>query len=892
MLSWFISTSVLIAVVLLVRRLLRDRIDPRLTYALWLLAALRVCIPVSLFTAPVSVSGLVEGSGLTEAVEEVREVISPKQTMTFSVDPASGTTLEEYAQSWSDAGLKVYDAQYYTEEEIAAARQDNPAFYRNTDNLPVRLTVEKLVGGRSFWSWVYLTGVWVTLIVLGWTNRGFHKRAKQFRKPYEGELPVPCPLKVYELADLPSPCLYTTGFRPAIYLNRAAVESQHLDHVLTHELTHYRHKDHWWADVRLLCLCIQWFNPLVWLAAYLSRQDCELACDASVIKRLGEDHRLSYGRTLVDMIASTRSPGAFLRPATTMTSGKRGIAQRIQLIVKRPKMTAVTLVAVLLVAALAVGCTFGGAEKERGTPLEDYFGSTYTMAGHTGEALVGPIAISYSPTQGSIGELTITGNFFGCFDKEGLDWGENVTDPIYTKIDFDQSAYGQSDRFYPALDDFFGRYESITVYEIENASKPLHLLILDGELWLAINVGEVNCYILRLEEYVAPSESDAPEYATQLPAIDEPNEILTAEPDPAELAQSVYAAIVGDHNSRDFYMEITDGPEGDSTTTRIHMTAENDWNLSDDVSRYQWAYAVSDGSEASLPITVSTPDGSIRLRCWADSNRVIIEKDGNTYFLTAREPDNQDLVVRLHYSLLQAANDALITEAHSSIVIDGAFTDHETVVEEYARRYAANLNALPDWVPDRPGETVYRTSGVSQAYSGEGTENFCAFFGFYLSPEMGNSTWQAGSGMDEETEGEFAGWWKWGMGADFARNSDGDWACTGMYTGGEMLEFPTPLEEATMEQLVHYFYYTSGMNHEYLIPYTICRQPAASAGDLNRLLQGYDDPAALCTALGAFLRDYGEYEDILLTYDVLSNGLDSQYSDWLTVGYTNVGIPE
>ena len=46
---WLLSTCVLIAVLMLLRRALRGRADPRLVYALWLLAAVRVLVPGSLF---------------------------------------------------------------------------------------------------------------------------------------------------------------------------------------------------------------------------------------------------------------------------------------------------------------------------------------------------------------------------------------------------------------------------------------------------------------------------------------------------------------------------------------------------------------------------------------------------------------------------------------------------------------------------------------------------------------------------------------------------------------------------------------------------------------------------------------------------------------------------
>ena len=48
-----------------------------------------------------------------------------------------------------------------------------------------------------------------------------------------------------------------------------------------------------------------------------------------------------------------------------MNSGKRGLRERIMLIAKKPRMALYTLLIVILVAAVAVGCTFTGAKKEK-----------------------------------------------------------------------------------------------------------------------------------------------------------------------------------------------------------------------------------------------------------------------------------------------------------------------------------------------------------------------------------------------------------------------------------------------------------------------------------------------------------------------------------------------
>lgn len=133
-----------------------------------------------------------------------------------------------------------------------------------------------------------------------------------------------------------------------------------LTHSVGHELTHFRHGDHVWALLRCLCLVLHWYNPLVWLAAALSRRDAELACDEATIRRLGEAERAAYGRTLIGITCGSRP--SLLRTATTMNCGKSGLKERISLIVKRPRTAAWALVILLLAAVFVTGCTFTGAQ--------------------------------------------------------------------------------------------------------------------------------------------------------------------------------------------------------------------------------------------------------------------------------------------------------------------------------------------------------------------------------------------------------------------------------------------------------------------------------------------------------------------------------------------------
>ena len=67
----FITSSVLIGVILLLRRLLRGKVSQRLIYAAWLLVALRLLIPVQI--GQLDFSLLTAARPVTQAVEQVTD---------------------------------------------------------------------------------------------------------------------------------------------------------------------------------------------------------------------------------------------------------------------------------------------------------------------------------------------------------------------------------------------------------------------------------------------------------------------------------------------------------------------------------------------------------------------------------------------------------------------------------------------------------------------------------------------------------------------------------------------------------------------------------------------------------------------------------------------------
>lgn len=344
-----ITSSLLILVLIVLRYLLRGRISPRLQYALWLLVAVRLLVPLSL-----------PGTALS-----VLNVFSPEASDTTVYVSSHGLSTSAPAPETGTLGDGREMKIYYDGNGI-------PHFYPAGEAPPAQADYTTVPSEQIFHLNTVLRVLWLggAAVMAVWfltVNLSFFSRARKGARFLEMQ---GCPVPVYVSAAVPSPCLLGL-VRQRIYVTPACTEDPDgLRHVLAHELTHRRQGDPWWSLIRAACLCLYWFDPLVWWAAALSRRDCELACDEGAIRRLGEGERFAYGRTLVGLVAAGASPGSLLQTATTMRSGKGGLKERIALIAQKPRMLAVTALCLLTAVAMIAAITFTGAKPDRTGAVE------------------------------------------------------------------------------------------------------------------------------------------------------------------------------------------------------------------------------------------------------------------------------------------------------------------------------------------------------------------------------------------------------------------------------------------------------------------------------------------------------------------------------------------
>lgn len=124
-----------------------------------------------------------------------------------------------------------------------------------------------------------------------------------------------------------------------------------VEHVLLHELMHFKHKD---IMVNLLSCVIQviyWFNPLIWWAFSKMHLDQEVYCDWAVLNYYhSEEERLRYGETLIHF-ASQRSD-SYVYIVNNLIKNKNQIKYRIEQIVSFNKYTRMTKIAGYLLSII------------------------------------------------------------------------------------------------------------------------------------------------------------------------------------------------------------------------------------------------------------------------------------------------------------------------------------------------------------------------------------------------------------------------------------------------------------------------------------------------------------------------------------------------------------
>lgn len=305
MLKDALTLSALIAAVLLVRAAFKNRVPKRLLYALWLVVLLKLCLPGTAYALP-----LLPG----EQTAAVQQTETPAQSA-----PAAQQPTQAAAQPQTPAQQPASQPQEAAKPAAAMPLVTEPVL------------VIWFCGSALLGLWLLLT--WLVFTVRLRRSRRFLGRRGRVR--------------IYAAGSISSPCL--AGLIPAVYLTEDVVQTDAAELVLRHELTHLRHLDPLWSFCRAAAVTVYWWNPFVWLAAFVSGRDAELACDEAVAAKLSPAQRVAYARAIL-----AQAP----RKAAALSLAGPPVKERIVFLTRKQRTSVLCVVLALLLTVTATGCSF------------------------------------------------------------------------------------------------------------------------------------------------------------------------------------------------------------------------------------------------------------------------------------------------------------------------------------------------------------------------------------------------------------------------------------------------------------------------------------------------------------------------------------------------------
>lgn len=212
--------------------------------------------------------------------------------------------------------------------------------------------------------------------------------------------------------------------KPHIMLPNTDFALEELRFILKHELVHYKRKDLWYKTLVLLAAAIHWFNPLIYLMVKAIDIQCELSCDAEVVRSTGADIRLSYSETIIGVVRyKSRLTTAF---STNFYGGKKGMRSRIFSIMDTgKKKTGLSILCVALMLTVGTGAAFAANAATQNQP-ENTKGSTEVTPWIAGAFLPNPdVYAKYADFGITISEdgtkLLYNGQWVRLFADDGSD---------------------------------------------------------------------------------------------------------------------------------------------------------------------------------------------------------------------------------------------------------------------------------------------------------------------------------------------------------------------------------------------------------------------------------------------------------------------------------------
>lgn len=311
-----IIVTILIPIILMIQKLLKKSLSPRISYYFWIIIIIKLLIPMNI-----------------ESDFSINRIFNIPNKVTEKI---------EYKNKQDKTQVIV------TKDKETISKLNTQILFKNL----WFFTVAVFLGYGLF---LYLNlnmKIKKASVIKG-------KRYKTVLDDCLKILNLKKDIKIIETDMVKSPAIYGL-FKVKILVPKNLlndISDQDMKYIFMHELVHFKNGDIFIAVLMQFANIIYFFNPLVYIARKKMQNDCELACDYRVLSYLNGTENKAYGETLLNIVSKNINE-KYIPVSTGMARNKKEIWRRINMISKNKrfglKQTLIGAGALLMVGAVGL----------------------------------------------------------------------------------------------------------------------------------------------------------------------------------------------------------------------------------------------------------------------------------------------------------------------------------------------------------------------------------------------------------------------------------------------------------------------------------------------------------------------------------------------------------
>lgn len=318
--DWIINTSImasiLVALILSVKMVLKNKLTARWHYIMWFILIVRLILPWSPDSSYSIYSLLLtDFEPSYSMLQPTSEAIAPNKEI--------GETALNITENNEQPNLDAKDSANHVRQ---------PA--KESKSLYEILSYIWLVGAVCF-ALITITVNKNLTLYLQKQRPITDKRVLDILNRCKREMNIQKQIPLIFAGKLSSPTL--VGIRnPKILLTEnqiSTLDDNQLRFIFYHELAHYKRKDVRINWIMHHLLILHWFNPILWYASKCMREDQEIACDALALTYVNSGDKLEYGHTIIALLEHHSNlypmPGV-----ANLSKNKKTLKRRILMIKK------------------------------------------------------------------------------------------------------------------------------------------------------------------------------------------------------------------------------------------------------------------------------------------------------------------------------------------------------------------------------------------------------------------------------------------------------------------------------------------------------------------------------------------------------------------------------